>query len=224
MTADAPGATPDYSNRSAVVPGAQRSPADARRGLVILRAVLGAVALLGALLLVVSTFSTVVQIKVLTATEVDGKDLTVSGADLHSVALIVVALFAVLMLVGAIRGARPAMTALAASGLLALGLIVGLDVPELDSTGQLSRFYEDVSAGAARGFYLETLGAVLLLVSGGLMLILGADRVGRTLTALGDRVEGVAVAGARGVRDRVRSRKSASGGEVEPAGAPRTAD
>ncbi len=220
MTADAPGATPDYSNRSAVVPGAERPPANAIRGPVILRAVLGAAGLLGAVLLAVSTFATVVQIKVLTTTQVDGKDLTVSGSDLHSVALVVVALFAFVMLVGAVRGARPAMVALAACGLLALGLIVGLDVPELDNTGQVSQFYEDVSAGAASGFYLETLGAMLLVASGGLMLILGADRVARRLTAAGDRIEAAAATGMRGARDRARAARTARASGQESASPP----
>ncbi len=126
----------------------------------------------GAVLLVVSTFTAVARIRVLTTSELTDVDTSISGSDLHGVALLLVALFAGLMLVGALRGARPAMVALAAAGLLALGLIVGLDVPELDNTGQVSRFYEDATAGAATGFYLETLGAILLLVAGGAMLTL----------------------------------------------------
>lgn len=223
MTADAPGATADYSNRSVAATGARRAPAGTLPGPSRLRTVLSAVGLLGALLLVVSTFTTVVQIKVLTTTEVDGKDLTVSGFDLHSVALIVIALFAMAMLLGAVRGARPAMAALATAGLLALGLIVGLDVPELDNTGEISRFYEDVSAGAATGFYLETLGAVLLLASGGLMLILSADRVARRLTGLADRVEGAAATGVAATRRRSRG-ATATGPASTRQDSPRRAD
>lgn len=188
MTADAPGATPDYSNRSAAVTGSRRTPTRTAQGPSTLRGILGAMGLVGAVLLVISTFATVVQIRVLTATDVDGKDTTVAGADLHSVALIVVAAFALAMLVGAVRGARPAMAAVAVCGLLALGVVIGIDLPRLDSTGDFERAYEDVSAGAANGFYLETLGAVLLLVAGGLMLILGADRVARPRSARTDRV------------------------------------
>lgn len=222
MTADAPGATENYSNRSVAPAGARRTSKGTGHGLLALRVILGAAGLLGVLLLVVSTFSTVVQIKVLTTTEVDGKDLTVSGSDLHSVSLIVVAAFAVPMLVGAVRGARPAMIALAASGLLGLALIAGLDVPELDSTGQISQFYEDVSADAARGFYLETLGAVLLLLVGGLMLILSADGVATRLQALSARTAATAGAGASRVRERVAAARGprAAGADSETSGTP----
>ena len=181
MNADASGATHDYSREEEAV-REPRSPS--RRGVArlgALRALLGAVAVAGALLLVVSTFTTVVEIRVLTTSEVAGEDTQISGGDLHGIALVLVALFAGLMLYGALRGARPAMVALAATGGLALGLVVGLDVPELDNTGQLARFYEDVSAGASTGFYLETLGGVLLLLAGGGLLVVAppSTRAGR---------------------------------------------
>jgi hypothetical protein len=41
-------------------------------------------------------------------------------------------------------------------------------------TGFIGQVYEDAAAGPKGGFYLETLGAVLLLASGGLMLALPA--------------------------------------------------
>jgi hypothetical protein len=184
MTADAPGATQNYSTRPGGSRDAQRPVAGARGA----RTALGLLGLAGTALLVVSTFTTVVQIQVLTTTQIAGQDTAISGNDLHGIALLPVAGFGLLMLYGAVRGARPAMAAVAATGLLALGLVIGLDVPELNDTGQVARFYEDVSAGASTGFYCETLGAVLLLLAGGLMLLLstrgGAAGLGRVTTTL----------------------------------------
>lgn len=177
MTADVPGATQDYSTRSTGSEAARRRRPAAFPSVVALRWALGLVGLIGVLLLVVSTFTTVVQIKVLTTSDLSGQKTRITGMDLHGIALLLVAAFALVMLYGATRGALPAMLAVAATGLLALALIVGLDVPELDNTGQLTAFYEDVSAGAASGFYAETLGAVLLLLSGGALAVLRA--VGR---------------------------------------------
>lgn len=167
MTADTPGATLDYSRG----PAAASAPRRPDRSAVVLRASLALSALTGVVLLVISTWITVVEIRVLGASELAGQDTRLSGGDLHGIALLPVAAFALVMLVGALRGARPAMVALAASGLLALGLVVGLDVPELGNTGQLADFYEDVSAGTSSGFYAETLGGVLLLLAGGGLLL-----------------------------------------------------
>lgn len=170
MTADASGATQDYSSR---IEPAQAAPRGVP-GVLALRAVLALAGLAGVVLLVLSTFTTVVQIRVLTTSDLISQDTSITGSDLHGVALLLVALFGLVMLGGALRGARPAMLALAATGLLALGLVIGLDVPELDNTGQVAKFYEDVSAGASSGFYYETAGAVLLLASGVLLRVLAA--------------------------------------------------
>jgi hypothetical protein len=75
-----------------------------------------------------------------------------------------------------VRGSRPAMTALAALGLVALLIAVVVDVPDLHKTGFVGEVYEDAAAGPKAGFYLETLGAVLLLAGGVLMLLLPAER------------------------------------------------
>lgn len=177
MNADASRATHDYSSRPPRDRAPRRPPGRAVPGAPALRAIVGLAGLAGAVLLLVSTWVPVVVVRVLTTSDVAGQDTRITGSELHGIALVLVALFAAVMLVGAMRGAKPAMAAVAASGLGALGLIIGLDVPELDNTGQLARLYEDVSAGAGPGFYLETLGAVLLLLAGGLLLALaGAGR------------------------------------------------
>lgn len=231
MTADTSGATDDYSS----APGAATSSRDRARSAVpsvlALRGLLTLMGLAGAVLLVLSTFITVAEIRVLTTSELVSQDTRISGGELHGIALVLVALFAVVMLAGTWRGAQPAMLALAATGLLALGLIVGLDVPELDNTGQVAQFYEDVSAGAASGFYLETLGAVLLLLAGGGLFLLSteavSDRVqavGRGLGAGASSVGGSVRAGASRSRDEAGRRlaeRRARGMGAEPPDEPR---
>jgi hypothetical protein len=139
-----------------------------------LRFALLAVAAAGVICLLLATFATVIEIKVGTTTKVPDHDTHLSGWDRHGPALVLIALFAAAMIAGALRGARPAMVALAVLGLVALLIAVIGDVPDLDETGFIGEVYEDAAAGPKAGFYLETLGAVLLLVSGGLMLWLPA--------------------------------------------------
>jgi len=139
-----------------------------------LRSALLAAAAAGVICLLLATFATVIEIKVGTTTKVPDHDTHLSGWNRHGPALVIIALFAAAMIVGALRGARPAMAALAVLGLVALLIALVGDVPDLDETGFIGQVYEDAAAGAKGGFYLETLGAVLLLVSGALMLALPA--------------------------------------------------
>jgi hypothetical protein len=137
---------------------------------------LAAMACAGVICLLLATFTTVIEIQVGTTTKIPGHDTQLSGWDRHGPALLVIALFAALMIAGAVRGSRPAMTALAALGLVALLIAVVVDVPDLHKTGFVGEVYEDAAAGPKAGFYLETLGAVLLLAGGVLMLLLPAER------------------------------------------------
>jgi hypothetical protein len=139
-----------------------------------LRLGLAAAAAAGVICLLLATFTTVIQITVGTTTKVPDHDTHLSGWDRHGPALALIALFAAVMVVGALRGARPAMAALAALGLVALLIAVIGDVPDLDKTGFIGEVYEDASAGPEVGFYLETLGGILLLAAGGIMVALGA--------------------------------------------------
>jgi len=136
-------------------------------------ALLGAAAV-GVICLLLATFATVIEIKVGTTTKVPDHDTNLSGWDRHGPALLIIAGFAAAMIVGAWRGARPAMGALAVLGLAALLIAIVGDVPDLNETGFIGQVYEDAAAGPKAGFYLETLGAILLLASGGLMLALPA--------------------------------------------------
>jgi hypothetical protein len=136
-----------------------------------LRIGLCAAAAAGVVCLVLATFTTVIEIKVGTTTRLPGRDTHLSGWDRHGPALLIVAAFAAVMVAGALRGSRPAAIALAVLGLVALGIAVVGDVPDLNETGFIGEVYEDAAAGPSAGFYLETLGGVLLLASGAILAL-----------------------------------------------------
>ena len=138
-----------------------------------LRIGLCAAASAGVVCLVLATFTTVIEIKVGTTTRLPGRDTHLSGWDRHGPALLIVAAFGAAMVAGALRGARPAAIALAVLGLVALGIAVIGDVPDLNETGFIGEVYEDAAAGPSAGFYLETLGGVLLLASGAVLSLVG---------------------------------------------------
>jgi hypothetical protein len=138
-----------------------------------LRIGLCAAASAGVVCLVLATFTTVIEIKVGTTTRLPGRDTHLSGWDRHGPALLIVAAFGAAMVAGALRGARPAAIALAVLGLVALGIAVIGDVPDLNETGFIGEVYEDAAAGPSAGFYLETLGGALLLAGGALLALAG---------------------------------------------------
>jgi hypothetical protein len=143
-------------------------PDGARAGLV------GA-GLLGVAALVAATFTTVIRITVGTATRLANLDTSLSGWERHGPALLVVAGLALVMLVGAARGASPAAIALLVCGVAALLVVVAFDVPHLDDTGQVGQLYADASAAPGVGFWLE-LGGGALVAGAGLGLLLVARR------------------------------------------------
>jgi hypothetical protein len=138
-----------------------------------LRIGLCAAASAGVVCLVLATFTTVIEIKVGTTTRLPGRDTHLSGWDRHGPALLIVAAFGAAMVAGALRGARPAAIALAVLGLVALGIAVLGDVPDLNATGFIGEVYEDAAAGPSAGFYLETLGGALMLASGAILSLAG---------------------------------------------------
>lgn len=151
-----------------------------------LRLGLAAIGAIGALALVVSTFATIIRIQVGTTSKVPDFDTHLSGWNRHGPALLLLGLFALAMSFGALRGARPAAAALAATGAVALALVIITDVPDLHTVGFIGKLYEDAVAGPRVGFFLETGGAALILVAGGLLLVAGSPQadaeavVGRT--------------------------------------------
>jgi len=162
MSGSPPEAALDYSNR-----------AGAGRGFSTTSAVLGGLALAGAILAWVATFSPVIRIQVLTTTP-----WTATGYDRSSVGLVLLGTFGAIMMFGALRGARPAMLALAATGLVILLISVIRDLPHLNDTGvwPQASSYEDAQAKAGAGYYLETLSGALMLISGVGFLVLSPKR------------------------------------------------
>jgi hypothetical protein len=149
--------------------------------------------------LVVATFSPVVELTVGTTTRLASLDTELSGWDRHGPVLMVVAAVALVMVVGALRGARPAMVAVLVCGVVALVVCLGFPLPALDDTGEVGRLYADASAGPGVGFWLEVLGGALLCVAGGGLVLAArrstaAGRAQRSRTA--HRGQGGASAGA----------------------------
>jgi hypothetical protein len=144
----------------------------------VLRIALLVAAVAGALCLVVATFSTIIEITVGTTSKIADRDTELSGWDRHSFALLLIAGFALVMTVGAWRGARPAMAALAVAGVAALLIALVGDLPDVHKTGVIGELYDNARANPKTGYYLETLGGVLLLLAGGGLLLLagGAEK------------------------------------------------
>ena len=137
------------------------------------RIALAIAALAGALCLFVATFSTLIEITVGTTAKLANIDTERSGYDRHSVALILIGVFALVMAAGALRGARPAMGAVAAAGIAVLLIALIGDLPDVHKTGVVGELYDNARANPKIGYYLETLGGALLLLAGGGLLLLG---------------------------------------------------
>jgi len=119
---------------------------------------------LGALLLLVAEFSTLYEVRAITAVVPGGT--TRSGSN-HGYALLIVALVAPAMAWGAVAGgSRPAAVALTILGGLALFVVLAIDLPDVGDEGLLAESYEAAKASPQEGFFLESLGAVVLLLSG----------------------------------------------------------
>jgi hypothetical protein len=101
-----------------------------------------------------------------------------SAGSSHGYALAIVAITAVAMTAGALRGARAAATALVVLGAVALVVAFAIDAPKTHRSGTLPEAvaFADARAQAGRGLALEIAGGVALIVAGGLMLAFGAPR------------------------------------------------
>jgi hypothetical protein len=118
--------------------------------------------ILGAVLLIVAEFLPLYEIRVITAVPAGGEHST---GPHHGYALLVVGLAALPMAWGAVRGgSRPAAFALLALALIALFVSLAIDLPDLNETGPIARNYELAESRPQVGFFIETLGATLLLL------------------------------------------------------------
>jgi hypothetical protein len=141
-------------------------------GLLPLRGALAATGLAGAVLLALATVTAVIRITVGTSARTSA-DVADSGWDRHGPALLVLALLALWLLAGALRGFTVAKAGLAVVGATALGIATVADRPHVHDPGAAGDVYAEATAGPGTGYYLETLGGALLLVSGGALLVLG---------------------------------------------------
>jgi hypothetical protein len=91
------------------------------------------------------------------------------AADRHGNALIVIAVFAIVALAIAIfTGSKPAATAVAVAGVVALLIFLLADLPDANTTGTLDtdQSFIDAEAVPREGFYMELVGALALTVTG----------------------------------------------------------
>jgi hypothetical protein len=138
--------------------------------------------LAGSILLVVAEFTPLLRVH--SGAYHAGVIKTIATGSHHSYALIPVALLA-MALAGVARatGNRLALGSIGVLGLVALGIALLGDLPDAHATGllrQASGAYVQASSGAAAGMYLETLGAVVLLIGAGVGLLL--SKPGQTST------------------------------------------
>jgi hypothetical protein len=134
-----------------------------------LRLALLVLPLAGAGLLVAAEFSTLYDVRVVTAVPEGG---SFSTGDHHGYAQAVIAVAIVVMAAGAVLGgSRPAAVAVLvlAVGSLAIALLV--DLPDVRKTGLIGRTYEAAVAEPRAGLYLEIAGACAALLGGVLILL-----------------------------------------------------
>lgn len=181
--AKSPSAPRRSGTRSAASALAQPAAAvRARRGWPV-TAVVGC-ALLGVLLLLIAEFTTLYQVH---ASNVAGPIKSVSTGANDSYALIPIALAVVLLAFGFWRSdSRSSLLAIGVLGVVVLLLSLLGDLPDAHASGLIgstSSHFVDASSTPSAGLYLETLGAILLLIACGcgfLLTGLPAARAGGT--------------------------------------------
>lgn len=163
------------------VPDSSRTPS-----ILTFRLVLAVTGLAGALLLLVASFTSVIDITVGTTSKVLDADTAQSGWDRHGPALVLLALLAIFLLLAALRGSRVAMAGLLVAGIVALAIPTISDRPHVHDTGSVGDVYAEASAAPGTGYYLETLGGALLLLSGAALLVLGRTPIAEAAPAARD--------------------------------------
>ncbi len=132
-------------------------------------------AVLGAVLLIASEFMTLYRVA---TTNGDTFIKSVSTGSHDAYALILIALVAVALAYGAsVMGSRVALLALGALGLATLLIALIGDLPDAQATGVVGNSGSHFALAGAKpqvGLYIETLGAILLIIASGCGLLLGA--------------------------------------------------
>lgn len=133
----------------------------------------------GGILLIAAELSNLVTIDVQTTGTCEelagpgaGEACSVSGFEQHGGALLLLGIVAVVMALGAARGAsRPAAFALLVIAVVVLALALLRDVPKTGETGLIGINYEAAKASAGPALLLEILGAVLCAAAAALTLL-----------------------------------------------------
>jgi hypothetical protein len=133
----------------------------------------------GAVLVILAEFSTIVRVDVLTTGTCEEiadtrlRDACNSGGfEQHGGAFILLGAVALLMTWGVVRRASvPAALALVAIGFVILVFSVARDVTKTDDTGLVGLQYEEADAKAGSGLYMELAGGIMLILAGGLGLV-----------------------------------------------------
>ena len=137
-----------------------------------LRAAILAGSLLGALLMIVAEFTTLFTIHVETSSR---PIKTVTTGPHHSYALLLIALVVAGLAIAVWRdSSRPALLAIGLLGAVALLIALLGDLPDAHATGlagSSTTRYVDASSTPSAGLYLETLGAVVLVITCGVGFI-----------------------------------------------------
>jgi hypothetical protein len=148
-----------------------------------LSVVLTVVGVIGALAVLITEFTTIYSVDVLTSGTCEeiadpaARDACqTSGFEQHGGAFILLGILALLMAVGAGRGrSRPAATALAAIGVVVLAFALVRDLPKSNDTGLVGIQYEEAKAGPRAGLYLEVIGGILCLGAGVTRLVVPGE-------------------------------------------------
>jgi len=158
--------------------------------------------LVGGILVLVSEFTTIFAVDVLSSGTCEeiadpaARDAChTSGFEQHGGAFVLLGALALVMALGAGRGrSRPAAIALLAVGAVVLAFAVIRDLPKVSDTGLIGIQYEEAKAGPRSGFYLEIIGGVACVVAGGLGLATagrGADPLPSRPRSRGERAGSV---------------------------------
>ena len=134
-----------------------------------LRAALLVLPLTGAALLVAAEFSTLYDVRVVTAVPEGG---SFAAGPHHGYALGVMAVAIVVMTLGAVLGgSRPAAVAVLVLAAAALAIALAVDLPDVHETGLIGRTYDAARAEPRAGLYLEIAGGCAALVGAALILV-----------------------------------------------------
>jgi hypothetical protein len=181
MSATPPEANTEYSRAPGDSRAGSRSARGRLRGAVTgvlatpgwTRGAVLASGLLGAVILFIAEFTPLFHTRLAASSAPVTTVLT--GAH-HDYALVPIAALALLLATTAVRDdRRPALLALGALGLVALLIAIVGDLPDAQSRGLVgssTTHYALASSAPAIGVYLESLGAVLLLLASGLGVLL----------------------------------------------------